>query len=200
MNSLDAIEQVLREAGSPLQASEITKRILQQGLWSPSGATPERTVDARIAVDIKKHGSRSRFQRTGRGLFALRAWGMTEYAVERRSVEEGKVAPPVILQSSQSNQSNASTQPLSFTDAAEQVLKKSATKQPMHYKEITKQALDLGLIITRGQTPDQTMYAQILTEVERHARRGEAGRFTKLGKGMVGLTGWVDQSLANQWC
>ena len=38
---------------------------------------------------------------------------------------------------------------LSFTDAAERVLKHSADQQPLHYSEITKRALKRGLISTK---------------------------------------------------
>ena len=36
--------QVLKEAGRPLHAKEITERILSRGLWSSSGKTPGATV------------------------------------------------------------------------------------------------------------------------------------------------------------
>jgi len=82
---------------------------------------------------------------------------------------------------------------LSFLDAAERVLVQSGDKKPMHYRAITQQALAQGLVRTAGKTPEATLYAQILGEVERLTRRGETPRFIKVGKGLVGLTRWVDQ-------
>jgi len=81
---------------------------------------------------------------------------------------------------------------LSFLDAAERVLVQSGNKRPMHYRAIIQKALDQGLVRTAGKTPEATLYAQILGEVDRLTRRGETPRFVKIGKGLVGLTRWVD--------
>ena len=96
----------------------------------------------------------------------------------------------------QEKPSTSAPQGLSFTDAAEQVLRRFGRTEPMHYREITRRALELGLVVTRGQTPEQTMYAQIGTEIERQQRRGEVPRFTKHGKGMLSLTHDAEVGLA----
>jgi restriction endonuclease Mrr len=88
--------------------------------------------------------------------------------------------------------------PLSFTDAAEYVLQHYAGSNPMHYRDVTAKALELGLVKTQGQTPEATLYAQILTEIERRTRQGNAPRFTKLGKGLIGLSRWAESGLAAQ--
>jgi restriction system protein len=87
---------------------------------------------------------------------------------------------------------------LSFTDAAEQVLDKYASKSPMHYRAITDKALELGLIATAGKTPEATLYAQIITEIQRRTKRGERPRFVRYGKGVVGLSKWKGTGLAFQ--
>ncbi len=79
MAILEKAEEVLREAGEPLHAKDIAERMIAKGIWSTSGKTPGATVNARLAVDIKRQQSLSRFQRTGRGVFALREWGLKEY-------------------------------------------------------------------------------------------------------------------------
>ncbi len=33
--------QILKDAGKPLHAKEITERIIEAGLWIPKGKTPE---------------------------------------------------------------------------------------------------------------------------------------------------------------
>jgi restriction system protein len=91
-----------------------------------------------------------------------------------------------------------SATPLSFTDAAASVLDRFAGKQPMHYRAITQKILALGLVQTHDQTPEATLYAQILTEITRKTRQGNAPRFTKHGKGFVGLSAWADGGLADQ--
>jgi restriction system protein len=42
------------------------------------------------------------------------------------------------------------------------------------------------------------MYAQILGDIQRMARRGEKSRFTKCGRGLVGLTQWESSGLVYQ--
>lgn len=78
MSVLDRVETVLAQAGKPLHYQEITERLLEGGLWKTKGKTPSATVNAQLAVDIKKRGANSRFQRTAKGVFALRAWGLPE--------------------------------------------------------------------------------------------------------------------------
>ena len=87
---------------------------------------------------------------------------------------------------------------LSFTDAAEAVLEQFGHKQPMHYRAITEKVLTLGLVNTKGLTPEATLYAQVLTETKRQTRRGESPRFIMHGKGMIGLAKWVIGGLAFQ--
>jgi restriction system protein len=179
MNVLTAVETVLTDAGEPLHYKEITKRVLQRGLWATTGQTPDATVNAQLAVDIKQRGETSVFNRTDKGIFALRAWGIAN--------GQGKtVAAPV------------SEKRLSFTDAAELVLDKYTGKSPMHYRAITDKALELGLIATAGKTPEATLYAQIITEIQRRTKRGERPRFVRYGKGYVGLSKWKGIGLAFQ--
>lgn len=183
MNLFDAVESVLAAEGRPLPYREITQRILAQGLWHTQGKTPEATVNARLAVDIKEKGPLSRFQRTAPGVFALRTWGLPEAAVAKPRKPASKLQP---------------THTLSFTDAAEAVLEQFAQGKPMHYRAITGKALEMGLLRTAGQTPEATLYAQILTEIKRKSRRGETPRFVKHGKGLVGLSKWMGSGVALQ--
>jgi restriction system protein len=87
---------------------------------------------------------------------------------------------------------------LSFTDAAEQVLEQYGRKEPMHYRAITAKVLELGLVRTQGQTPQATLYAQILTEIDRRTRQGNSPRFTRHGKGLIGLSRWTGSGLGAQ--
>jgi restriction system protein len=66
----------------------------------------------------------------------------------------------------------------------------------MHYRAITQKALELGLLNTEGQTPEATMYAQILTEIRRHKARGEQPRFVQHKGGFVSLSTWMSKGLA----
>ena len=75
-------------------------------------------------------------------------------------------------------------------------LEHSADQQPLHYSEITKRALECGLIRTEGRTPAATMYSGILTEIQRNEARGDSPRFVQHGRGMVGLAAWLPVEVA----
>lgn len=81
MTLLDAVATVLADAGQPMHPDDITREVLARGLWSTGGKTPQATLAAYLAVDIKKSGGESRFQRTAPGIYALRAWGLPEHVV-----------------------------------------------------------------------------------------------------------------------
>ena len=85
---------------------------------------------------------------------------------------------------------------MTFVDAAERVLLESDNQEPLNYNEITRLALERGLIRTEGRTPAATMYSAVLTEIRRHETRGEAPRFVQHGRGMVGLTAWLPEEVA----
>ena len=172
---LDAVATVLGAVGAPLRVDEITKRVLAEGLWSSSGRTPAATVEARLAVEVKTHGDASRFTRTAPRTYGLRDW-----------------SPPA------ATGSPIAQKTLSFTDAAETVLSASGSTEPMHYRQITESALAAGMLSTRGLTPQQTMYAQLATEIERRARRGEEQRFARYPEGMFGLARWAKPGLESQ--
>jgi HB1, ASXL, restriction endonuclease HTH domain len=59
---------VLREAGEPLHAKEIAKRVLESGRARLGGKTPEQTITAMLAVGSKPGGP---FTRVDKGTYAL---------------------------------------------------------------------------------------------------------------------------------
>jgi len=61
-----------------------------------------------------------------------------------------------------------------FKSAAIRVLQESGT--PLHYKDITRLALEKGLIETEGKTPEATMNALIITDIK---NKGNASDFVK---------------------
>lgn len=69
MTFLDAAYEILKQAGRPLHYTDIAARALAAGLLDTRGQTPEATMGSRLYVDTKRPGSR--FQRVGRGVFAL---------------------------------------------------------------------------------------------------------------------------------
>ena len=93
MTYREAAIQVLKERG-PLHYRDLTEAVLQSGLVHTTGATLEASVNARIAVDIKREGRKSVFIRIRPGVFGLRglhepsAQATTMPANESRDGEE----------------------------------------------------------------------------------------------------------------
>ena len=61
-----------------------------------------------------------------------------------------------------------------FRNAAIEILKEA--KMELHYKEITRLALEKGILETDGATPDASMNAQIITDMK---KKGKASDFIK---------------------
>jgi restriction system protein len=214
MKVLDAVFEVLNAAGEPLHSDDIARRAISGGLWQTDGATPHATVNARLATDIQKNGTASRFQRTGKGYFALRSWGLEEHLTKRAKESGVKVAhkqrervagsrqvlaePTVSVASGPGRDDEPERQSMSFTDATEFVLRKYGAGRPMHYRSITEKALELGLLRTKGQTPEATLYSQVIMETERRKKRGETGRFVRHKKGLISLATDERQGLTSE--
>jgi restriction system protein len=189
-----------------LHYREITKRMLGRGLWQTTGKTPWETVNAQLAVQIITEGSGCIFQRTGKGTFALRAWGLPEYHVTKKKDTPSDSHDPEPSYSEPADSpagrppaaAVAQTSSLSFADAAAWVLGEAGDKKSMHYQTITKTALDKGYLQSSGKTPAATLYSVILTEIDRQTQQGNTPRFVKHGKGLVGLSKWAPQGLAQQ--
>ena len=179
MSARKATLTVLREAKQPLHVDEITKRILSQGLWQTSGKTPAATIGARLYTDIKTNGADSDFVQTSGQVFGLR--------------ELGHTAAP---RAGSTPRQRPARKALSFSEATIKVLEVHGRKRPMHYREITKKAIQDGWLETEGKTPEASLYAQVLTEIKRYKARGEQPRFVKHGKGYVGLSQWMGRGLA----
>ena len=88
MKLKDAIEKVLHTAGKPLDAKEITERILDEGLWQTNGKTPAATVASRIYTSIKD--GEKRFIQTAPGMFCLFG-GKVKIRVKRDVDDSGYV-------------------------------------------------------------------------------------------------------------
>ncbi len=81
---------------------------------------------------------------------------------------------------------------LSFTDAAEQVLRQH--RGPLKYTEITKRAVDQKFLITESQNPSISMYVSLRSELKRRSARSEPQRFAFQGRGVFGLLEFTTHS------
>lgn len=77
MEVKEAVIRILKEAGKPLHASEITKLMIEAGLWESDGKTLEDTVSAQLQLDIQSNGAQSPFM-----LVAPMTFGHRDFAVE----------------------------------------------------------------------------------------------------------------------
>lgn len=169
-----------------MATDEITERILDQQLWRTNARVPEQSIHAYLAVDIKNKGQDSKFQRTAPGTFALRNWGLPEVA-PRTAKKDAALKVP---------QSEPTPDTLSFVGAAELILSQSSDRKPMHFRAITERALDLGLLTSSGQTPAATLNSVITMAIAQAVKRGETPKFTRPGRGLIGLSAWESDSLA----
>ena len=184
MSVLNAITAILEEAGQPLHVREITNRLLAGNLWRTSGKTPAETIAAKLYMHIKKYGETSPFMKVAPQTFALRNTSRGDEQEKTCAVAEKASPFPAPT--------------LSFTDCARKVLEEFGNRQPMHYREITRKALEKGWLATSGKTPEATMYAQIITEIKRRQSRGEQPRFVRLGHGDIALSQWNERGLTAQ--
>ena len=74
MSALDAAAKVLAEAGTPMTTGEMIEAMAAKKYWSsPAGKTPAATLYAAMAREITTKGKESRFAKTERGKFAIKA-------------------------------------------------------------------------------------------------------------------------------
>lgn len=85
---LDAAYRILREENRTLTAREIVSLAVQRGLLETSGATPWKTMNARLSTDILENKEQSRFMRADSGRFALASWkkDVREWIAPRRTI------------------------------------------------------------------------------------------------------------------
>lgn len=81
MDYLSAAQAVLEADNRPLHFQEIARRAISRQFIAPSGATPEATMGSRLYTDTLKPDSR--FERRGKGHFALRRRGRTDEIARR---------------------------------------------------------------------------------------------------------------------
>ena len=94
-----AIDKVLSEAPGAMHYRDLTEQIIEDGLCSTLGATPQRTVSAELNSAIKKEKDKCPFQRIGRGLYVWKAKaGITQKpsAPVEESEEEDEVQYEII--------------------------------------------------------------------------------------------------------
>lgn len=80
---------------------------------------------------------------------------------------------------------------MKFLDAAYEIL--SRAKQPLHYTDITSQALANGILDTKGQTPEATMGSRLYVDTKR-----PNSRFRRVSRGVFGLAETQPSDIAHR--
>src|SRR2546422_11699119 len=75
---------------------------------------------------------------------------------------------------------------LTFLEAALKVLQE-AGGGPLHYREITRRALENGWLQSSGLTPAATLGATLYSHIKQAGSRGEVPRVRSIGKGLFSL-------------
>lgn len=83
--------EILRKTRKPLHYNDITRMALESGLLESQGVTPELTMNAQLASDIKLKGKGSDFVRTSPGVFALNPNKQT-IKITKKILQEEKAA------------------------------------------------------------------------------------------------------------
>ena len=182
MKVRDAAVQVLKETRKALTSEEIAQMIRGAGLLRLPGKTPEATVSARLYTDIKDNGNKSTFIKVAPNTFALRDPNGPDAQAPAQSNEAFSPKPAS----------------LSFAAAAQKVLEEYGSHNPLHYRDITRRALESGWLVSSGKTPEATMYAQIVAAIKRQKARGERPLFVQHEHGYFGLSQWRGNSLTCQ--
>ncbi len=74
VSALDAAAKVLAEMKEPMTTGEMIEVMAKKGYWSsPNGQTPAATLYSAILREINVKGKESRFAKTERGKFAIKA-------------------------------------------------------------------------------------------------------------------------------
>ncbi|MFC1993105.1 winged helix-turn-helix domain-containing protein [Chloroflexota bacterium] len=169
LSFIEAAHEILKQAGKPLKADEITSIALQNKLLSTSGKTPTATMSAQLYVDMVRKGRDSRFVKEGKGKFGLTEWSSSHTVPSVPSRLHG------------------------FKEAAYKVLK--AENRPLSVQTITDTAMKKGLLITTGKTPYATMGSQLYVEIK---SKGDKSAFVQLGKSKFGLREWNLEVIENE--
>ncbi|MEM9692117.1 MAG: HTH domain-containing protein [Myxococcota bacterium] len=79
---------------------------------------------------------------------------------------------------------------MTFTDAAEEVLRKAG--HPLHYKEITEIAIDNNLLSHVGKSPEVTMGARLAATLK---KAGETNPLIRVKPGVFALKEWDEETI-----
>jgi restriction system protein len=148
-----------------------------------------RQINDELGSEIKYKQRKSRFVRTAPNTYAIND-GILPLTPPKKASTPSLMRPK--SQRTSASKEHRSASPMTYLDAAEEVLTSHSGENPMHYQAITEVALEQGLIAPKGLTPSATMNAQLVTSINTAKATGGESRFTKPRRGIYGLATWDD--------
>lgn len=177
----DIAVRVLEGSGSPMHCRDIVRKGKEMGWLVTAAKAPEWGLLAAVRREVKRQRDRGEMPRftLQRGMVGLTAQD-----------NQGEHIATVVA-----GQKHGS---LSFADSAAKVLEEFGNRQPMHYSDIAKKAVEQGWLVSRAKNPEASMSARIGGEIRRQRKRGETPRFVCPRRGMVGLSKWQSSGFAGE--
>jgi len=94
-----AAQRILAKHRRPMRVREILELAYEDGFFADNiqGATPHKTMHARLSTDIVENGEQSNFIRTGRGVFFLKSLLSRDPSSDSISQEMSELGLPLAL-------------------------------------------------------------------------------------------------------
>jgi hypothetical protein len=117
MSTLAVVEEILRETGVPMSVRQIVE--YSQGRLPTKSRTPDTVVARDLSMDIKRHGTGSKFERVSPGRYAIR--GATATVTQSAAPMVGEGTTSVLAAAIRSER--APTLPASSIDTGKNLVK-----------------------------------------------------------------------------
>lgn len=179
------LEVLLAKSPAPMTVAEI-----QKGILSLHPELPWKSSGGAIRAALLRAAKSGAEIRQVAGVLPPKFFvGETEKeaSAEQPNPKAGKSAQQAQKESS-----------FSFLECAGKVLREFGAKLPMHYREITKRAIEQGWLVSSGERPEATMNALIGSDIRKRRAGGKPQVFVQHGKGFIGLAEWMSKGIRFQ--
>ena len=209
---------ILKKVNKPLHIDALMKIAKKMGLKT-KGLTPERTMEAIIALDIKKYGKRSRFVRTSAATFAVnKKWNPRWEKVykvtaklstkQKGDIAENRIAETILLY----GKYLSCYKPISDDEGIDLIVKNKKTERVFFVQvksvwrsggvvstNVKRESLlkkkNLGIVFCVFNTEEGEMVNFLwFIPAQKFLRNG-----TKLKNGLIGFVAGRKQKETNKW-
>lgn len=196
MKTLEAAVAALKSAPRPLTVAALTALMLRSG-WSTNSKSPVNIVRQSLYNALANKKKPSPIAKHGRGRFKYRAPAGAPAIAPAVAAAAKPAVKPAVKAATKKRAGALRRGPgrpagrrVSTATAVARVLEASSARRPMHYKDITRIALEKNWLKTKSKDPSNVVYMQIANEIRREAKGGRKTVFTSAGRGNFGLKSW----------